>query len=301
MALLFVLFCREKETAEKEGESFQSNISWGNLLPQIGAFIESTSYTQRVLKESVPLIFQSTEAFQTTMVGSMNTRGKAAAMARSATAQSHSTHDPAIDMVAPPPLTTAPDTAVEHGGTSHQGGLVTTADPGPGLEQLQAFPSLPPRATHAPAYTSNENLARVQLGSTHFPPPDPRSQADVNLRVDQLAQRMDDQSNLMRQLINQIGFAQNLGLGQPGEERRLDKRAGGRLDVRARLGPQGNVHQRLGPQGGQPNNHRNEDREERRLAVYSQRSILERLGPQGGQLDNPHNENHEERRSVTHS
>ena len=254
-----------------------------------------------MLKESVPPIFQSTEAFQTTMVGSMNTRGKAAAMARSATAQSHSTHDPAIDMVAPPPLTTAPDTAVEHGGTSHQGGLVTTADPGPGLEQLQAFPSLPPRATHAPAYTSNENLARVQLGSTHFPPPDPRSQADVNLRVDQLAQRMDDQSNLMRQLINQIGVGQNLGLGQPGEERRLDERAGGRLDVRARLGPQGNVHQRLGPQGGQPNNHRNEDREERRSAVYSQRSALERLGPQGGQLDNPRNEDHEERRSVTHS
>ncbi len=121
-----------------------------------GAFIESTSYTQRVLKESVPPIFQSTEAFQTTMVGSMNTRGKAAAMARSVTAQSYSSHDPAIDMVAPPPLTTAPATAAEHGGTSHQGGLVTTADLGPVLEQLQAFPPLLPRSTHAPAYTSNE-------------------------------------------------------------------------------------------------------------------------------------------------
>ena len=191
-----------------------------------GAFIESTSYTQRVLKESVPHIFRSTEAFQTTMVGSMNTRGKAAAMARSATTQSHSTHDPAIDMVAPPPLPTAPATAAEHGGTSNQGGLVTTADLGPVLEQLQAFPSLPPRATHAPAYTFGENLARVQLGSAHFSPPDPRSQADLNLRVDQLAQRMDDQSDLMRQLINQIGFAQNLGLGQPREERRMDEHAG---------------------------------------------------------------------------
>ncbi|ONI04027.1 hypothetical protein PRUPE_6G297100, partial [Prunus persica] len=128
------------------------------------------SYTQRVLKESVPPIFQSAEAFQTTMVGSMNTRGKAAAMARSATTQSHSTRDPAIDMVAPPPLTTA----AEHGGTSNQGGLVTTADLGPVLEQLQAFPPLPPRATHAPAYTFSENLARVQLGSAHFSPPDPR-------------------------------------------------------------------------------------------------------------------------------
>ncbi|CAL9005318.1 unnamed protein product, partial [Prunus brigantina] len=99
-------------------------------------------------------------------------------------------------MVAPPPLITAPPTgpaagssnlrgtATEHGGTSHQGGLVTTTDLGPVLEQLQAFPPLPPRSTHAPAYTSNETLARVQLGSTHFSPPDPRSQANLNLRVD---------------------------------------------------------------------------------------------------------------------
>ncbi|CAL2266796.1 unnamed protein product [Prunus armeniaca] len=119
------------------------------------------------------------------MVESMKTRGKPTAMAKSATAQSHSAHDPAIDMVAPLPLTTA-----EHGGTSHQGGLVTTADLGPVLEQLQVFPPLPPRSTHAPAHTSNETLARVKLGSTHFSPPDPRSQADLSLRVDQLAQRI---------------------------------------------------------------------------------------------------------------
>ncbi|CAL2271138.1 unnamed protein product [Prunus armeniaca] len=84
---------------------------WGNLYTQIGAFIKSTSYTQRVLKESVPPIFQSTEAFQKTMVGSKKMRGKAAAMAKSTTAQSHSTHNLAIDMVAPPPLITAPATA----------------------------------------------------------------------------------------------------------------------------------------------------------------------------------------------
>ncbi|CAL8154411.1 unnamed protein product [Prunus armeniaca] len=188
------------------------------------------SYTQRVLKESVPPIFQSTKAFKTTMVGSKKTRGKTAAMAKSTTAQSHSTHDPAIDMVAPPPLTTAPATAAEHGGTSHQDGLVTTTDLGPVLEQLQVFPPLPPCSTHAPAYTSNETLARVQLGSTHFSPPDPQSQADLNLRVDQLAQKMDDQSNLMRQLLHQISLAQNLGLGQPSEERRIDECTGRQLD-----------------------------------------------------------------------
>ncbi|CAL9021637.1 unnamed protein product, partial [Prunus brigantina] len=97
------------------------------------------------------------------MVGSMKTRGKTAAMAKSATAQSHSTHDPAIDMVAPPPLTTVPPTGPA-AGSSHLR---------PVLEQLQLFPPLPPRSTHAPAYTSNETLARVQLGSTHFSPPNP--------------------------------------------------------------------------------------------------------------------------------
>ncbi|CAL2234738.1 unnamed protein product [Prunus armeniaca] len=256
------------------------------------------------------------------MVGSMKTRGKTTAMAKSVTAQSHSTHGPAIDMVAPPPLTTAPATAAEHGGTSHQGGLVTTVDLGLVLEQLQAFPPLPPRSTHAPAHTSNETLARVQLGSTHFSPPDPRSQADLSLRVDQLAQRMDDQRDLMRQLLHQIGLAQNLGLGQLGEERRTDEITGRQLNgypaSRAGVGRQGEGQQldqptdmsqasasptrsRLSPQGGQPDNHRNEDREERRSAVHSQRSINERLRPQGGQPDNPHNEDHEERCSAAHS
>ncbi|CAL2264535.1 unnamed protein product [Prunus armeniaca] len=95
-------------------------------------------------------------------------------------------------MVAPPPLTTvlptelaaettALATAAEHGGTSHQGGLTTTGNLGSVLEQLQAFPPLPPRSTHVPAYTSNETLARVQLGSTHFSPPDPQSQGEERM------------------------------------------------------------------------------------------------------------------------
>ncbi|CAL2259785.1 unnamed protein product [Prunus armeniaca] len=135
---------------------------------------------------------------------------------------------------------------------------------------------------------------------------------------------MDDQSNLMRQLLHQISLAQNLGLGQLGEERRMNKRTGRqlneypagqagvgrqdegqqldrptdmsqasasptrsrlssrnnmrerlgpRLDIHARLGLQGNVLQRLGPQGGQSDNHRNEDREERRSVVHSQTNM----------------------------
>ncbi|CAL8993925.1 unnamed protein product [Prunus brigantina] len=82
----------------------------------------------------------------------------------------------------------------------------------------------------------------------HFSPPDPRSQADIGLRVDQLAQRMDDQSDIMRQLLHQISLDQNLGLGQPGEERRMDKRTGGQLNgyqaSRARVSRQGEGQQR---------------------------------------------------------
>ncbi|CAL8996847.1 unnamed protein product [Prunus brigantina] len=257
------------------------------------------------------------------MVGSKRTRSKTAAMAKSTTAQSHSTHDPAIDMVAPPPLTTVPPTgpaigssnlrgtATEHGGTSHQDGPVTITDLGSVLEQIQAFPPLPPRSTHAPAYTSDETLARVQLGSTHFSPPDPRSQVDLNLRVDQLAQRMDDQTNLMKHLLNQMNLVQNLGLGQPGEERRVDERADRQLDgyragragegqqrdqlanmsqasashtqsrrsLPSRLNLRTNIHARLGPQG----------------------NVHERLGSQGHQTDNHRNEDREERHSVVRS
>ncbi|CAL8094034.1 unnamed protein product [Prunus armeniaca] len=134
------------------------------------------------------------------------------------------------------------------------------------------------------------------------------------MRVDQLAQRMDDQNALMRQLLNQISVAQNLGLGQPGEERRIDERTGGQLNrhqvgqagvrrqrdaqprdqltdmsqayashtqsnVRERLGPRLDVRARLGPQG----------------------NVLQRLGSQGGQIGNRRNEDREERRSAAHS
>ncbi|CAL8091079.1 unnamed protein product [Prunus armeniaca] len=237
------------------------------------------------------------------MVGSKRTRSKTAVMAQSVTAQSHSTHDLAIDMVALPPLATVPPTgpatesgnlrgtAAEHGGTSHQGGLVTTTDLGPVLEQLQAFPSLPPRSTHAPAYTSSETLARVQLGSTRFSPPDPQSQADLNMRVDQIAQRMDDQNAIMRQLLNQISVAQNLGLGQPGEERRIDERTGGQLNGhqvgRAGVSRQGDAQSRdqLADMSRASASHTQSNMQERlgpqldiRARLGSQGNVLQRLG-----------------------
>ncbi|XP_021830899.1 uncharacterized protein LOC110770985 [Prunus avium] len=150
----------------------------------------------------------------------------------------------------------------------------------------------------------------MQLGSTHFSPPDPRSQADLIQRVDQLAQKVD-------QLLNHIYLAQNLSLGPLGEERRMDDHAnrqidecragradmsrqgegqqrdqlanmsqassshtqsnvrgrlGPRLDIRDRLGPQRNAPQRLGSQRGQPDNLHGEDDEEKRSAAHSRRT-----------------------------
>ncbi|CAL2238644.1 unnamed protein product [Prunus armeniaca] len=78
-------------------------------------------------------------------------------------------------------------------------------------------------------------------------------------------------------------------------------RLGPRRNIHACLGPQGNVHERLGSHGRQPNNHRNEDCEERSSAARSQRNVHERIDPQGGQLDNPHNQDCEERRFTAFS
>ncbi|CAL8993981.1 unnamed protein product [Prunus brigantina] len=103
----------------------------------------------------------------------------------------------------------------------------------------------------------------------------------------------------MRQLLNQISVAQNLGLGQPGEERRIDECTGGQLNGhqagRAGASRQGdaqprdqladmsqasashtqsNMRERLGPRldGGQPGNPRNEDREERHSTARPRRT-----------------------------
>ncbi|CAL2259915.1 unnamed protein product [Prunus armeniaca] len=131
---------------------------------------------------------------------------------------------------------------------------------------------------------------------------------------------MDDQSNLMRQLLNQISLAQNLGLGQPVEERRMDERTGrqlegyqvGRAGVsrqgegqqhdrpvdmsqssashnKSRLSLRNNVRVRLGP----------------RLDICThlgpQGNVHQRIGPQRGQPDNHHSEYREERHSAVHS
>ncbi|CAL9013435.1 unnamed protein product [Prunus brigantina] len=194
------------------------------------------------------------------MVGSMKTRGKTAAMAKSATAQSHSTHDPAVDMVAPPPLITAPPTgpavgssnlrgtATEHGGTSHQA--------------TSTIPSI--------ASTLNARSCR-----------------------------MDDQTSLMRQLLNQMNLVQNLSLGQPGEERRMDERTDRQLNRypagRAGVGRQGEGQQLDRPTDmsqafASPTQSRLSLRNNVRERLGPRLDIQTRLGPQGSEM-----------RSVAHS
>ncbi|CAL8077952.1 unnamed protein product [Prunus armeniaca] len=134
------------------------------------------------------------------------------------------------------------------------------------------------------------------------------------MRVDQLAQRMDDQTNLMRQLFHQINLVQNLDLGQPGEERMMDERTYRQLDGyeagRAGIGRQGEGQQRdqLVDMSQASASHTQSNVRERlgpRLDVCArlgpQGNVHERLGSQGGQIDNRRNEDHEERRSATHS
>ncbi|CAL9026827.1 unnamed protein product [Prunus brigantina] len=159
----------------------------------------------------------------------------------------------------------------------------------PVLEQIHSLPSLRSHLTYAPVYASNGALAHMPLGPMHNTLLDPRSQVDLNSRVDQLTQKVDDQNNLIGQLLRQINLNQGPNLRPRDEERRAHKHAGeqfersqasqtganrqGRERDRAdetqtaasrtlsrsrlgprtnaleRLGPQSDVHARLGPQG----------------------------------------------------
>ncbi|BFG41484.1 hypothetical protein CerSpe_277580 [Prunus speciosa] len=171
-------------------------------------------------------------------------------------------------------------------------------DTSPVLEQIHPLPHLPPHLTYAPVYASNGALAHMPLGSLHT-----SGQVDLNSRVDQLTQRVDDQNNLIGQLLRQINLNQGPNLGPRDEERRTHEhvseqlersqagqaRANGqgrerdradetqtsasrtlsRSTIRSRLGPRTNVRERLGPQS---NVH---------ARLGPQSNVHARLGPQG--------------------
>ncbi|VVA29853.1 PREDICTED: PRUPE_6G297100 partial [Prunus dulcis] len=145
------------------------------------------------------------------MVESIRTRSRAAAMTQSEIGSSH--HDgeasslpprSAAEIVAatmvlaitaaPPPH--RPNSLIvgleahHHDGTMVHPNIiaydqfVAAANFGLVVEQVHSFPHLPPCSTYALVYTINETLARVQLSSKQFSPPDPHSQTDLSVTVD---------------------------------------------------------------------------------------------------------------------
>ncbi|CAL9003898.1 unnamed protein product [Prunus brigantina] len=137
---------------------------------------------------------------------------------------------------------------------------------------------------------------------------------------------MDDQNNLMRQLLNQINLAQNLGLGQQGEERRMDEHADSQFDGtqagRAGVSRQGDGQQRdqfadMSQASASHTQSRRSllsrlnlttnvrDRLRPQLGIHArlgpQGNVHERLGSQGDQLDGHRSKDREERRSTARS
>ncbi|CAL9019861.1 unnamed protein product [Prunus brigantina] len=183
----------------------------------------------------------------------------------------------------------------------------------PVLEQIHSLPPLRSHLTYAPVYTSNGALAHMPLGPMHNTLLDPRSQVDLNSRVDQLTQKVDDQNNLIGQLLRQINLNQGPNLGPRDEERRAHEHAGEqfersqagqtganrqgrerdradetqtaashtlnrsrlgpRTNVLERLGPQTDVHARLGPQGARVRD--NDRRPPARSRTNTRRQVAE--------------------------
>ncbi|CAL2241001.1 unnamed protein product [Prunus armeniaca] len=166
----------------------------------------------------------------------------------------------------------------------------------------------------------------MPLGPMHNTLLDPRSQVDLNLRVDQLTQKVDDQNNLIGQLLRQINLNQGPNLGPRDEERRAHEhvgeqfersqagqtganqqgrerdradetqtaashtlsrsRLGPKTNVLERLGPQSNVHARLGPQGARVRERSRDEHNDRSLLARS-RSNTRRQAVEGSSQTQP--------------
>ena len=168
----------------------------------------------------------------------------------------------------------------------------------------------------------------MPLGPMHNTLLDPRSQVDLNSRVDQLTQKVDDQNNLIGQLLRQINLNQGPNLGPSDEERRAHQRAGEqfersqagqtganrqrrdrdrademqtaasrtlsrsrlrlRTNVLKRLGPQSNVHARLGPQGARVREQSHDERNDRRPPTRSRANARWQAVEESSQAQSPH-------------
>ncbi|CAL2245371.1 unnamed protein product [Prunus armeniaca] len=134
----------------------------------------------------------------------------------------------------------------------------------------------------------------MSFGPMHTTLLDQRSQVDLNSRVDQLTQKVDDQNNLIGQLLRHINLDQGPNLGPRDEEMRGHEHAGeqfersqadetqtaasrtlsrSRLGPRTnaleRLGPHSNVHARLGPQGARDRERSRDKHNDRRPPACS--------------------------------
>ncbi|CAL2227398.1 unnamed protein product [Prunus armeniaca] len=106
-------------------------------------------------------------------------------------------HDPgtSIALQSPVPITGVALPRCHAVGSQQQPHHLTTglaaqphgySDVVPILEQIHSLPPLRSHLTYAPVYTSNGALAHMLLGPMHTTLLDPRSQVDLNSRVDQL-------------------------------------------------------------------------------------------------------------------
>ncbi|CAL8994010.1 unnamed protein product, partial [Prunus brigantina] len=117
----------------------------------------------------------------------------------------------------------------------------------PVLDQIHSLPPLRSHLTYAPVYASNGALAHMPLGPMHNTLLDPRSQVDLNSRVDQLTQKVDDQNNLIGQLLRQINLNQGPNLGPRDEERRVHEHAGEQFERSQAAASRTLSSSRLGP------------------------------------------------------
>ncbi|CAL8988316.1 unnamed protein product [Prunus brigantina] len=86
----------------------------------------------------------------------------------------------------------------------------------------------------------------MSLGPMHTSLPNPRSQVDLNSRVDQLTQQVDNKNNLIDQLLRQINLDQGPNLGSRHQERRTLEHAGKQFE-RSQAGQTGTNGQRREP------------------------------------------------------
>ncbi|KAI5332695.1 hypothetical protein L3X38_022824 [Prunus dulcis] len=156
----------------------------------------------------------------------------------------------------------------------------------PVLEQIHSLPHLRSHLAYAPVYASNGALAHMPLSPMHNTLLDPRSQVDLNSRVDQLTQKVDDQNNLIGQLLRQINLNQGPNLGPSDEERRAHQHAGEQFE-RSQAG-QTRANRQRRDRVRADEMQTAASRTLSRSGLRPRTNVLERLGPQSNTCSRGH-------------